>query len=310
MDNNLKARVFISCGQRKGSQEEKIALEIYEKLKTLGYDPYLAIEEQTLKGLKENIFPHLDSSEYFIFVDFKREKIILGDESIGHRGSLFAHQELAVASFLDKRALAFQGEGVKKDDGIMKFIQANCITFHDRQFLPGLVEEGIKNKEWKSNWHDELILLIDNECGTEEETDAGLVQYYHVAVKNLNPYKSALSCYVFLESVKDVAADRSISFETVEYKWRGVSFPNVVITSNSSRHFDTFIIQHSNPNVAHSSNFSDGSQHHVQTLTGPGDFELTFKVISDNFRPAIGSFVLHLNNDIKKVTLKSLISAR
>lgn len=89
-NNNLKARVFISCGQRKGSPEEKIALEIYEKLRALGYDPWLAIEEQTLKGLKENIFPHLDSSEYFLFIDFKREKIVPGNiRSTGRRGSLF-----------------------------------------------------------------------------------------------------------------------------------------------------------------------------------------------------------------------------
>lgn len=187
----------------------------------------------------------------------------------------------------------------------MKFIQTNCIRFSNRNSLPGLVEKEIKNKHWNPKWRDELILLSSNEYGVEETIDNKKVQYYHVQVKNLNPYKSALNCYVFLESIMDVANSRNISFETVEYKWRGVSFPNVVITSNSSRYFDTFIIQHENPNVARSSNFSDGSQHHMQTLTGPGDFELTFKVISENFRPAIGSFTLHLDNHIKKVTLKN-----
>ncbi len=73
MNNSLKARVFISCGQRQ--DELKIVKEIASKLDVLGYDPYIAVEEQTLKGFKENILDHLSKSEYFLFMDFKREKL-------------------------------------------------------------------------------------------------------------------------------------------------------------------------------------------------------------------------------------------
>ena len=201
--------------------------------------------------------------------------------------------------------LAFQEEGVKKDDGVMKFIQANCIPFSDRSNLLNLIEKEMKNKEWSPNWCDELILLSSNESGVEETTiNNEKVKYYHIKVKNLNRYKSARNCYVYLESILDIAKNRNIPFQTVEYKWRGFSFPNVVIPSNSSRHFDTFIVKHKNPSVADSSNFSDGSPHHIQTLRGPGDFELTFKVMSENFRPAIGRFILHLDTKIGDVTLK------
>ncbi|MHC1635988.1 MAG: hypothetical protein ACXQTS_05140, partial [Candidatus Methanospirareceae archaeon] len=92
--NIPKARVFISCGQQKGTDEIEIAHRVAERLKEMDFDPYIAIEEQTLRGIKENIFKRLQESEYFIFIDFKRERLYKpknGDfEDTGeHRGSLF-----------------------------------------------------------------------------------------------------------------------------------------------------------------------------------------------------------------------------
>lgn len=141
---SLQSRVFISCGQRKGTDELTIAEEIANKLEKMGFAPYVAVTEQTLRGVKENIFNRLRESEYFIFIDFQRERLFyITDESFSdtsvHRGSLFSHQELAIATFLDHEVLAFQEEGVKKDDGILRFIQANCIPFSERKGLADLV---------------------------------------------------------------------------------------------------------------------------------------------------------------------------
>src|SRR5438477_12554495 len=111
-----RARVFISCGQSRGSDEESTASDIATRLRELGFDPYIAVQEQTLRGLKENIFEQLAKSEYFVFVDFKREQLANSGPPI-HRGSLFSHQELAVASYLDIDLMAFQESGGKHDDG-------------------------------------------------------------------------------------------------------------------------------------------------------------------------------------------------
>jgi hypothetical protein len=92
----MHARVFISCGQSRGSDEEKTAHAIAERLIEMGFEPYVAVEEQTVAGLTGNIFERLRKSEYFVFVDFKREP--LGSTAV-HRGSLFSHQELAIAAF-------------------------------------------------------------------------------------------------------------------------------------------------------------------------------------------------------------------
>ena len=73
------ARIFISCGQSKESGELQIAREIRARLEQLGFDPYVALEEQTLRGVRENIFEQLRKSEYFVFVDFKREPLRSGE---------------------------------------------------------------------------------------------------------------------------------------------------------------------------------------------------------------------------------------
>src|ERR1022692_4579924 len=113
------------CGQSKGTNEEVTASAVAGRLQKLGFDPWVAVREQTLRGLKENIFEQLAKSEYYIFVDFKREELantappVCRGSLFSHqaldantappvcRGSLFSHQELALASYLQIPVLAF-----------------------------------------------------------------------------------------------------------------------------------------------------------------------------------------------------------
>ena len=89
------ARIFISCGQQENTGERKIANDICQKLIEMGFEVYVATQEQSPKGIKENIFWRLDESEYLIFIDFKREQLVSGE----YKGSLFSHQELAIATY-------------------------------------------------------------------------------------------------------------------------------------------------------------------------------------------------------------------
>ncbi len=127
MSMSVKAKVFVSCGQAVGSGEVDVARCVAANLVGLGFDPYVAVEEQTLRGLKEDVFAQLADSEYFVFIDFKREALSNSDPAV-HRGSLFSHQELALATFLDIPVIALQEAGVKRDDGILRFVQANAYS--------------------------------------------------------------------------------------------------------------------------------------------------------------------------------------
>src|ERR1041385_8826331 len=117
---NEPSRVFISCGQ--SAAELDVAGLIKQVLTDLGFEPYVAAQVQSVRALRENIFQQLRDTEYFLFVDFRREQLVQPDDVI-YRGSLFSHQELAIASFIELQILAFQEEGVKKLDGILGQLQ-------------------------------------------------------------------------------------------------------------------------------------------------------------------------------------------
>jgi hypothetical protein len=136
MEDRLPARVFISCGQRKGTDEVQVARDIEAEFRKLGFDPYVAVEEQTLRGITENIFRQIETSEYFVFIDFKREHI---PDRNACRGSLFSHQELALATYLGLPIIAFREKGVIPEDGIMGVLQGNSYDFTDRHFLKDVV---------------------------------------------------------------------------------------------------------------------------------------------------------------------------
>lgn len=305
MNGNLRARIFISCGQQKGTDEVDIAHKIVEKLEKMDFDSYIAVEEQTLKGVKENIFQRLSESEYFIFIDFKRERLNMPDPV--HRGSLFSHQELAIAAFLSIEVLAFQEEGVKRDDGILKFIQANCIPFKDRHLLPDVVAEKVRERGWNSNWRNELLLERDD----KDYGDAIDVRvnkksrWYHIKVRNLHWQEIARDCIAYLESVKDLVTGKVKTFELVEFKWKGVNIPRIAISPKLFRYLDAFHVYYDSPTIAHLGinpfivDFT--GYYEPYTLRGPGTFELTYVVFSENFSPARAIFILHIRNHLDDI---------
>lgn len=307
----MKAKVFISCGQNRNSNEVEIAHRIAERLITLGFDYYIAVEEQSLRGLKENIFAQLESSEYFVFIDFKRERIFTRLFDLAqqkHRGSLFTHQELSIASYLDLPLLAFQEKGVQREDGIMRFLQGNSIEFSDRHLLPSVIADEVQRREWKPNWKNELVLARDvNQFSDAVQGGQGgpSARYFHIAVQNHHIRKSAFNCYVFLESVIREPVGMVVPIETIEFKWAGYIQPNAIIAASGQRKFDAVWFHHSNPTQPWFNVFSDSSQF-MPRLSGPGDYRLTYSVVSENFKPAKATFLLHIGSNLNEIRLSQV----
>jgi hypothetical protein len=313
-----KARVFISCGQRKDADylrtitaetgqlttpELTVAKQISEKLKKLGYEPYIALEQQTLQGVKEAIFKKLENVEYFLFVDFRREGLFkegeINFESGDYRGSLFSNQELAIATFQGYEVLAFQEEGVKKQDGILKFIQANCRTFSDRKNLVKDVVAEVK-KKWNPNWRNEIE--IDQEIAfVDSNTTAGLGRFYHIKIKNRHKDKTSRNCVAFVARIKNLRTGKTIVPESVELKWKGVIPSSVHIMPKSFRYLDALHIMHTNPSVAvlglnpFTVDYSGYTDYRISEL---GDHEIDYVILSENFSPAVARFRLHLGTNL------------
>lgn len=253
-----RAQVFISSGQTKGSDEEYTVERIRNRLEQMGYSPYVAIQEHTAKGLKDNIFRKLEDSEYFLFIDFKREKLEPGE----YRGSLFTHQELALAVYLGKKILVFQENGIKRTDGILGSIQANSIPFSDRQHLHVIIAEEIENSDdWEPDWKEKLVIERPNEkesmdvtmiSGSKPMGVNGPCRCYHITVKNRHNSKMAVDCVAYLRRSKNKSTNEPPKeYEPIELKWMGTTTPRTVIPSNFHRNIDALIIPHEKPNVAY-----------------------------------------------------------
>jgi hypothetical protein len=284
-----RTKIFISCGQRE--EEMKYIKEIEDYLVSIGYGVYIAKKQQTLEGLKENIFKELYDSEYFLFVDFKREKLYC-DKGEEFRGSLFTNQELAIASFLHMPFIGFREKGIKKLDGISQFIQANMKEFDNRKELINLVKEEIKyfDKDWKNELQAEAITGLDPFLsGTNEQA-----RFFHVKIINRHKDKIARNCYAYLEKIKDINDNRIFDLWSIEIKWSGYVYPNASILPKMQRNFDAFYIKHNNPKTLHFNLFSDSTRSYPRIIKS-GKYEFTYLVISDNFRPVRAKFLLELN---------------
>ena len=301
--NDQGARVFISCGQARDSDELQVAYEIERRLRDLGFDPYVALQEQTLRGVKENIFGRLAKSEYFLFIDFKREAL---PDGAGCRGSLFSHQELGVASFLDLSVLAFQEEGVRRSDGLLGFIQGNSVPFSDRANLPDIVESRVRRSAWDSAWRFELVLERDpSESVTAWVSKEQQGTFYHVAVRNRHRADVARNCCVYLRKIRDIDSGQIVEPLTVEFKWAGYILPNAHIHPGSDRLFDAFWVPLDNSREVRFTPFSD-SNFYTPIIKRPGRFELTYEVVSDNFPTVRRNFTLEMGPKVEETRLEAV----
>lgn len=299
----LKAKVFISCGQRRDAEEVEVVRAIAKVFEGLGFDPYIAIQEQTLRGLKENIFSQLTTSEYLLFVDFPRENF--GDSS-ERRGSLFSHQELAIASYLDLPVIAFQQKGVKPLDGMLGILQANAIPFDDAKKLPEMVRQQVNKAGWRADWKNALAIKRT----PAEFDDARIVgqpgqpnaRFFHLTVGSLNPYKPAVNCTAYVEGIRDLRTNLPVTFRTAELKWAGYVLPSVAIMPASSRELDAFFVLHDNPLTMHFNCFTD-SGYFMRPICGPGQFRLDYLIVSENFPQARISVTATVGNTIADATL-------
>ncbi len=294
-DEEPRAKVFISCGQR-SDEEKAIAREIEEALRCEGYDPYVAVEKQTLRDLRHNIFKELEDSEYIVFVDFKREALVPKDadieKSVGQflescrcqwRGSLFCHQELALASYLDlgtdrdMEILAFHQEGVNPQDGMMRALQVNSQEFTDPACLPQRIACHAR-KKWKTQWKNRLQLTVEPAPNT--------AKYRHIKVENLHRRKHARNCYGYLKEARNTSPGEEIVFERVELKWALSKVPNIAIFPKSSRRLDAFWLCGSKPGIWLSTYTDAPALFGENIIKKAGTYKLTYVVVSDNFPDA------------------------
>jgi len=306
MDTDRRARVFVSCDQKRGTDQVEVARELADSLRDLGFDPYVAIQEQTLRGVTENIFKQLESSEYFVFIDYKRDRIKkLG----GYRGSLFSHQELAVAKFLDLPLIAFHEKGVLRE-GITGFIQANSTEFTDRKRLKKAIIKQVLEKMRGGKWSPEsgnrLVLHRDATQYDDAINREGHTQrFFHVSVHNRHRRMAATNCYACLEEITAISGGENLFRKTVEVKWKGYMLPFANIRPGRSRAFDAVRIDHQMPEIGMPHVHTDFTPY-SPPIIGPGEFLLRFIVTAEHFPTECINLKLRLGQDLSDAQLEEV----
>jgi hypothetical protein len=299
-----RARVFISCGQNASLGEVTAARAVAEELSTQGFDPYIALEQQTLSGVKESIFRVLEEAEYYLFIDFKRERLVgVGDPA--HRGSLFTHQELAIAAFLDKDVIALREDGVRNLDGIMSFLQANAIQFTSREELPTLVSALVSARGWVPHCYNGLTIAVNDPAYDDAEIGAtGYTgRFFHLRVANRHPTRSAESCMAYLDSIRHEDGGATPYYETVEFKWAGYTHPSARIAAQGYRLLDAFWVLHTRPEQPQFNTFADSTRF-VPRFAGTGWWILRFSVTSTTVRGVTREFRIRLSPDLESAAIE------
>ncbi len=276
----------------------------------------MAVAEQTLLGLRENIFSQLESADYLVFVDFKREELKSNDGTTSCRGSLFSHQELGIASFLKIPALIFQEAGVKERDGMLGAMQANAIPFSDRNLLTNVVADFIYqkacDKSWTTQTRHQLTLEVASPIWVDASPAPGrLRRFYHIAVNNLHHRKAAMNCSVYLDAILDLNSNKLTHPNTIEFKWAGTGLPGVRIGPSSSRKFDACWFEHILvgmkivPQLGF--NVLTDSTDYIPKIKTPGKYQLTFSVVSQDFPPQSANFMLEVGNTLESISISSAL---
>jgi hypothetical protein len=299
----FRTKIFLSCGQNK--DEKPLVGKIKKYLESKNYEVYVATTQQKLKGLKDNIFNELSTSEYFLFIDFKRERIISKKRRNDNcRGSLFSHQELAIASFLDMELIALHEKGTINEDGISKYIQTNPVEFDDRNKIILILKDLLIKNNWVSGWKNELTMAESKGYYMKFKDSSEIAKFYHVNIFNNHKNKIARNCYAYIKNIKDLSKNMNIEFETTELKWAGYgALPFVTIMPKTTRKIDAFYIKINEPIKLHFNIFTD-SVKNIPLIDESGDYEMIYQVISDNFIPIESKFLLHLDNELDKSTFQ------
>lgn len=284
-----KARVFISCGQRT-EREKNIGLEVDRYFRERGFTTYFAEKVHSPEALTDHIFTFLRDSEYFVFIDFKREKISEED----FRGSLFVNQEIGISTFLKLPGVGFYEKGVKRE-GILGYQIYNAFPFEDGTEIISRLREETKN--WDPNSVNELFLSFEPQKVSRNVITNNdpqiLTDWWHIEVKNRNKSKHAFSCLAYLTEIEDVDSGEMFEIPSIELNWSGLGDYTVNIMADGKREIDAFVIIQKENKIRFQTRklMTTNPRFHLPAL-GNGAYKLEYSVVSSNFEVAHRKFLL------------------
>lgn len=305
------ARVFISCGQR-GKTEKKIGMKVEDYFKGRGFETYLAERVHSSEALTENIFKFLKQSEYFVFIDFRREPINKKE----YRGSLFVNEEIAIATFLRLQGIGFYEKGVKRE-GVLNYHIYNAFPFEAEKEIIDVVEK--ETKEWDMYSINELEMVYNSASAlrnviVKHEGRNCLSDWYFLEIRNCNKTKHAFSCSGYATRVKNLGKNEDYNIRTNELIWSGIEDTTVNIMGGTARELDAFYMIHGENQIHfHERRATTTAPGYSLPVLGKGKYLIEFTVISSNFEKLSQNYTLELGASVKDIlgaSVKNVVLTR
>lgn len=296
------ARVFISCGQRT-NRETKIGKAVQDYFVSRDFETYFAERVHSPDALTENIFTFLRQSEYFVFIDFKRENINKNE----FRGSLFVNQELAIATFLRHSGLGFCEKGVKRE-GILDYHLYNPFTFEEEKEIIEILEK--ETKKWDINSVNELKIMYDPKATSKnfalsDSPGQPLSDWYHLEIKNRNKSRDAFSCLGYVTRIKNLNNNEEYEIPTIELIWSGIGQIMVNIMGGTPRELDAFWIIHGEDKIRfHQRPMTTDDPRYVLPDLPKGKYLIEYSIISSNFEKVSQNYILNFGGSKDEIIFR------
>jgi hypothetical protein len=272
----LTGKVFVSSGQRKEAGEQATATKIARLLESeFKLKPYLAFVVQSLGDIMA-ITKELASSDYYLFIDFKRNPNSSSDLAI----SLFTHQELALAHHLgfEDNIIALQQDGAPLE-GFLLYVQSNPEKFSDESDLLAKVRNLVAAKGWSPTYSRNLVasdLQSSSIIEYRDHTGASAEVVWQAKIENRRPDRAAVNMVCVLESINSTPCD-----DHAYLKWANQSTYMITLLPGDFAFVDLFAVRANMQGL-----FLHSARDHIPRLpviAGNGDYRLAFKVFADGF---------------------------
>lgn len=282
----MAGKVFVSCGMHL-PEEREAALRVSELLKTIfGLKPYVAISVHSLDDVM-TITNELRSSDYYLFIDFKRQ-------------SLFTHQEFALAHHLrfggniialretrrPKGPLSFlKRKATDSPQGFLRYVLSNPAAFESIDDLIKQVRRLVSEKGWTPGYSRNLVvnrtMKRSGVLSYRDHTGTSLHESWRATIENHRPDAAAVGAICILDSILLPSGVRHSSPDRGYLKWVGHGSYERTLLPNSSEEIDVFAVRQGQPGLFLLSTLDSHPRQPI--VTDNGEYELTYKVFARDF---------------------------
>jgi hypothetical protein len=304
------ALIFVSCGQA-NSEERNTAAAVKAWLESQGYEVFVALETQSLNDINSGTIGTLRRADYFIFIDFPREQLL--DNGIAPnppcRGSLFTHQELALAYLLDFPEAIFLKHAQVELKGIAQFQMANAAPFSRMAEVLPIIQTQIGLRGWSPSYSRHLranrVRMRSQPINFHYRDRAINEHIFFLEIGNGRSDRAAFHTIARLLDITDANSGivTNIDLTTRDrtlLKWAGEQYTVTIFPSDEAT-LDAFAVSVQNPTEVRLHSIKDQFPR-IPVISTAGDYILRFQFVADGFHLQECRVALHLAQTIHQTT--------